>query len=82
MKVMKPHRDVGIVGYGAYVPRYRLPGVEIRRMWETSSRVHRTLEHSSIPAEAKSICLRAIVPCERIYEVELEIRRTKRLMKK
>jgi hydroxymethylglutaryl-CoA synthase len=30
---MKPDRDVGIVGYGAYVPRFRLPATEISRMW-------------------------------------------------
>jgi hydroxymethylglutaryl-CoA synthase len=29
----KPVRPVGIVGYGAYVPRYRLPGSEISRVW-------------------------------------------------
>lgn len=29
----KPLRSVGIVGYGAYVPRYRLPGTEISRIW-------------------------------------------------
>ena len=29
----QPSRAVGIVGYGAYVPRYRLPGTEISRVW-------------------------------------------------
>lgn len=32
-KLMKPDRPVGIVGYGAYVPRYRLPATEVSRMW-------------------------------------------------
>ncbi len=31
--LMKPDRSVGIVGYGAYVPRYRLPATEVSRMW-------------------------------------------------
>lgn len=30
---LKPDRDVGIVGYGAYVPRYRLPASEVARVW-------------------------------------------------
>ena len=30
---MKPIRTVGIVGYGAYVPRYRLAAQEINRLW-------------------------------------------------
>lgn len=31
--VLKPDRPVGIVGYGAYVPRYRLPASEVARVW-------------------------------------------------
>jgi len=30
---MATDRKVGIVGYGAYIPRYRLPGAEIARIW-------------------------------------------------
>ena len=31
--ILKPERGVGIVGYGAYLPRYRLPGAEVARVW-------------------------------------------------
>lgn len=31
--LMRSDRQVGIVGYGAYVPRYRLPGTEVARVW-------------------------------------------------
>jgi hydroxymethylglutaryl-CoA synthase len=29
----QPANPVGIVGYGAYIPRFRLPGTEISRIW-------------------------------------------------
>lgn len=32
--VNSPIRPVGIVGYGAYIPRYRLPGTEVSRVWK------------------------------------------------
>ena len=31
--LMQSDSGVGIVGYGAYIPRYRLPGSEIARVW-------------------------------------------------
>ncbi|MBN1406954.1 MAG: hydroxymethylglutaryl-CoA synthase [Calditrichaceae bacterium] len=34
-EIMKPARDVGIVGYGAYVPVYRLPASEISNQWRS-----------------------------------------------
>src|SRR5512133_2519957 len=31
--LLRPNRPTGIIGYGAYVPRYRLPGAEVARVW-------------------------------------------------
>src|ERR1044072_4955158 len=31
--LLKPTKPVGIVGYGAYVPRFRSPGKEVGRVW-------------------------------------------------
>src|SRR5665811_2076204 len=34
--LLRPKRAVGIVGYGAYVPMYRLPAREVARVWGAS----------------------------------------------
>jgi hydroxymethylglutaryl-CoA synthase len=31
--LLKTNKPVGIIGYGAYVPRYRLPAKEVARVW-------------------------------------------------
>jgi hydroxymethylglutaryl-CoA synthase len=36
-RLLKPDRDVGIVGYGAYIPRFRLPASEVSRVWKGGS---------------------------------------------
>jgi len=33
MTLMKPLIDTGIVGYGVYIPQYRLPAREVSRVW-------------------------------------------------
>lgn len=45
--LMKPDRPVGIVGYGAYVPRYRLPASEISQMWTNGT--------GGVPIQEKSV---------------------------
>ncbi len=36
--LMKPQRPVGIVGYGSYIPMYRLPSSEIARIWQNGGK--------------------------------------------
>ena len=32
-KILKPIREAGFAGYGAYIPQYRLPAKEVARVW-------------------------------------------------
>ncbi len=34
MVIMKPTKSIGIVGYGSYIPRYRILNSEIARVWK------------------------------------------------
>lgn len=45
--LLKPARPVGIVGYGAYVPRFRLPAAEVARVW--------TEGEGALPVREKSV---------------------------
>ena len=45
--LLKPSRPVGITGYGAYIPRYRLPAQEVSDLW--------TDGHSGIPIQEKAV---------------------------
>ncbi|MBL8058043.1 MAG: hydroxymethylglutaryl-CoA synthase [Anaerolineales bacterium] len=46
-KLMRPSRPVGIAGYGAYVPRYRLPAKEVARVWTEGT--------SALPIKEKAV---------------------------
>jgi len=48
-EILIPDRPVGIVGYGAYIPRYRLPAREIARLWRG------TQEAEALPIDQKSV---------------------------
>jgi hydroxymethylglutaryl-CoA synthase len=37
-RLMRPQRPVGIVGYGSYIPQYRLPSTEVARVWTGGGR--------------------------------------------
>lgn len=45
--ILRPARGVGIVGYGAYVPRYRLPASEVARVWKGGT--------GGLPIQEKSV---------------------------
>ena len=46
MTFMKPNRPVGIVGYGSYVPCYRLPVQEVSELWTQGNTQLPVLEKS------------------------------------
>src|SRR5512135_66800 len=47
MAIMKPKREVGITGYGAYVPRFRIRAEEIARVWSGAE--------DGLPVEEKAV---------------------------
>jgi len=47
--LLKPTKPVGIVGYGAYVPRYRLPAKEVARVWTGGRAGGLPIEEKAVP---------------------------------
>lgn len=48
-KIMRPDKDVGIVGYGAYIPRFRVSALEISQIWRDGR------DRDSLPVDAISL---------------------------
>lgn len=46
---MKPKRAVGIIGYGAYVPRFRIKASEIARVWGGAADDALPIEEKAVP---------------------------------
>ena len=57
--LLKPARPVGIVGYGAYVPRYRLPAKEISRIW-TNGVGGTPIQEKSVPGFDEDVATMSI----------------------
>jgi hydroxymethylglutaryl-CoA synthase len=47
--LLVPSREVGIVGYGSYVPRYRIPAKEIARVWTGGRAAGLPIREKSVP---------------------------------
>jgi len=47
MAIMKPAVGTGIVGYGSYIPRYRLRAAEVARVWKDG--------HGRLPIKEKAV---------------------------
>jgi hydroxymethylglutaryl-CoA synthase len=46
---VKPLREVGIAGYGAYIPRYRLPAMEVARVWQEDVAEDLPIQEKAVP---------------------------------
>ncbi len=59
-EVMKPQRPVGIVGYGAYIPCYRLAAAEIARVWKGGQNAETPVEQKSVPGPDEDVVTMSI----------------------
>lgn len=59
VKLLKPSRPVGIVGYGAYVPRYRLPAREVARIW-TGGQAALPIKEKAVPGLDEDVATMSI----------------------
>jgi len=57
--LLQPNRPVGIIGYGAYVPRYRLPATEVSRIW-TNNQAVLPIKEKSVPGLDEDVATMSI----------------------
>ena len=59
-RMMKPIRSVGIIGYGAYIPRYRLPSKDIAQVWKGDQNAPTPVAQKSVPAPDEDVITMSI----------------------
>ncbi len=59
LNLLTPDREVGIIGYGAYVPRYRLPAAEVSRIW-TGGQGGTPIKEKSVPGPDEDVVTMSI----------------------
>ena len=57
--LLKPLRSVGIVGYGAYIPQYRLPASEVARVW-SGGKAALPIKEKSVPGLDEDVATMSI----------------------
>ena len=58
--LLKPNKPVGIVGYGAYVPRYRLPAKEVARVWTGGKSGGLPIKEKAVPGMDEDVITMSI----------------------
>lgn len=59
-RLLRTNRPVGLVGYGAYVPRYRLPAVEVARVWAGGKTSGLPIKEKAVPGMDEDVVTMSI----------------------
>lgn len=59
-RLLRTNRPVGLVGYGAYVPRYRLPAVEVARVWAGGKTAGLPIKEKAVPGQDEDVVTMSI----------------------
>ena len=69
--LLKPVKPVGIIGYGAYVPRYRLPAKEVARVW-TGGKGGLPIKEKAVPGLDEDVITMSIEAARNDYGVVVD----------